>query len=99
MEKLSDTDQLTSMPLFGMLRRDAAFGVRRHDVASAADAMKLVTCAQGGQIRTYGAIVRRETTTGPDGYLMGGQEDAVDLQYIGANTFVPISHEGSLNAQ
>jgi len=28
-----------------------------------------------------------------------GPDDAVELQYIGANTFLPISHEGSLSAQ
>ena len=70
-----------------------------HGVASSADGTKLVVCIRLGQIYTYDAVSRRETTTGTGGYLMGGQEDAVELQYIGANTFVPISWAGTLTAQ
>jgi hypothetical protein len=38
------------------------------------------------------------TIPGTDGYLSGGQGAAVELQYIGFDTFVPISYVGPLGA-
>jgi len=63
-------------------------------VASSADGTKLVACVAGGQIYTY----RLHTVPGPSGWLSGGQGDAVELQYIGANVFLPITYVGSLDA-
>jgi hypothetical protein len=70
-------------------------------VASSADGTKLVACVESGRIYTYDTWGRilSETTFGAGGSLSGSQGDAVELQYIGANTFVPLSHEGSLGAQ
>jgi len=73
-------------------------------VALSADGTKLVACVGGslstGQIYTYAtnSYTLGDTTPGTAGYLTGTQGDAVELQYIGANTFVPLSHEGSLGA-
>ena len=63
--------------------------------ASSADGTKLVACVSGGQIYTYDA----QTTAGTGGWLSGGKDDAVELQYIGDNTFLVLSHEGSLSAR
>jgi hypothetical protein len=70
-------------------------------LASSADGAKLVACVSGGQIYTYdtwaGTLV--ETTAGPAGSLSGGKDSAVELQYIGADTFLAIGHEGPLDAR
>jgi len=66
-------------------------------VASSADGTKLVAGVDGGQIYTWEQYADF-TDPGTDGYLRGGQGTAVELQYIGSNTFVPLSHEGSLGA-
>ncbi len=72
------------------------------DVASSADGTKLVACGAwgtGGQIYTYsywGATIT-STTVGTDGFIMGGFNTAVELQYVGNDTFCPLSHEGSLS--
>lgn len=66
-------------------------------VASSADGSRVIAGTDGDQIYTsrlpYGT-----TTAGTNGFLSGSQYTAVELQYIGANTFVPLSHEGSLGA-
>jgi hypothetical protein len=69
-------------------------------VASSADGTKLVACDAESQIYTYAtnSTTLMDTTVGTGGYLSGSQGDAVELQYIGANTFIPLSHEGSLGA-
>ena len=36
------------------------------------------------------------TTAGMAGHLTGGQGTAIELQYIGNNLFLPVSHEGSI---
>ena len=65
-------------------------------MASSADGAKLVACVAGGQIYTYNGV---DTTVGTAGYLSGGHDSAVELQYSGSDTFLPLSHEGSLGAQ
>jgi hypothetical protein len=62
-------------------------------LAASADGTKLVAGVNGGQIYTsvpLGAV----TSTGTNGFLLGQPYSAVELQYIGNNQFMPLSHEG-----
>ena len=72
-----------------------------YGIASSADGTIFAACAYGGQIHTYGSYgsVISETMTGTGGSLSGGRSDAVELQYIGDNTFIVLSYVGSLSAQ
>jgi hypothetical protein len=63
-------------------------------VASSADGSKLVAVVAGGLLYTYAP----NTTTGTAGYLLGGQETAIELQYIGNGRFLPISYVGVITA-
>jgi hypothetical protein len=63
-----------------------------YSIASSSDGTKLVACVYGGQIYTSNSAI---TTTGAAGYLLGGQNTAIELQYIGNNQFLPLSHEGA----
>ncbi len=62
-------------------------------VASSSDGTKLV--AADGQIWTS----TPNTTVGTAGSISGGQYDAIELQFIGNNTFDVLSHEGYLTMQ
>ena len=64
-------------------------------VASSADGTRLVA-ASTNQIYTYSTLVER-STTGILGGLSGGYGTAIELQYIGNDTFLPLSHEGDLS--
>lgn len=64
-------------------------------VASSADGTKLVAARPGGQI--YTSTI--STTTGIAGFLSGDQYCAVELQYIGNNTFMDLSYVGILRLQ
>lgn len=64
-------------------------------VASSADGTKLVASVNGGQIYTSNAAI---TTPGTAGYLLGGQNTAIELQFIGNGQFLPLSHEGAFSA-
>ena len=61
-------------------------------VASSADGSKLIAVVYGGQIYTSSPA---STTPGAAGYLFGGQNTALELQYIGSGQFLPLSHEGA----
>jgi hypothetical protein len=70
-------------------------------VASSADGTRLVAIVGGGQIYTSEAVLVRPsstTTPGTGGYLEGAAGTAVELQYLGNNQFLPLSHEGVLFA-
>ncbi|MCX7046093.1 MAG: hypothetical protein NTX50_11485 [Candidatus Sumerlaeota bacterium] len=70
--------------------------------AFSADGMKLAACTgyySAGPIYTSSAYPMSETTLGISGYLSGGKGSAVELQYIGGDTFMPLSHNGSLGAK
>ncbi|HPO15341.1 MAG TPA: hypothetical protein PLI09_17995 [Candidatus Hydrogenedentes bacterium] len=70
------------------------------DVASSADGTKLVACSAwgyGGRIYTYDSK-NTTTTLGTTGYISGGQNTAIELQYIGNDIFMPLSYVGSLGA-
>lgn len=59
-------------------------------VASSADGLSLVAGATGAAIQTGS---RRSTTTpGITGAISGGQEDALQLQYVGGGLFMPIGY-------
>ena len=62
-------------------------------VASSADGTKLVV-----GYSPYGPILTsaQSSTAGTTGYLLGGPNAAIELQYIGNGEFIPVSHEGSI---
>jgi hypothetical protein len=95
--------RLASLPIPGYGTTWVARESNRNwiSVASSVDGTKLVACDMSGQIYTYStnSFTMGDTTIGTGGYLSGSQNDAVELQYIGADTFLPLSHEGSLGAQ
>jgi len=64
-------------------------------VASSADGTKLVAGVYNGQIYTSNSAT---TTSGTAGYLLGGQNTAIELQFIGNGQFLPLSHEGAFSA-
>ena len=62
-------------------------------VASSADGIRLAATVSTGQIYTSDNL-NPVTTTGTAGYLLGDQYSAIELQYVGNNQFIPLSHEG-----
>jgi hypothetical protein len=64
-------------------------------VTSSTDGSKLVAGVYGGQIYTSSTA---STTPGTAGYLLGGQNTAIELQFIGNGQFLPLSHEGAFAA-
>jgi len=68
-------------------------------VASSADGTKLVAAAGGGGIYTSRPTAVPSTTIGTEGAIIGGQYDAVELQYVGNGTFMVLSNEGYLVVQ
>ena len=68
-------------------------------VASSADGTKLVA-ADGDMVYTSAppAATPSATTPGTAGCLIGSQGTAIELQYIGNNQFMPLSHEGTIFA-
>ena len=76
-------------------------------VASSTDGTKLVAAvgytpvasAVSGLIYVsapVSATASSATTAGSAGYLTGGQGASIELQYIGNNLFLPVSHEGNI---
>jgi len=61
-------------------------------LAMSADGTKLVAADNGTLIYTYSD----NTTSGTAGYLVGGLDAAVELQYIGNNQFRPLSFTGGV---
>jgi predicted methyltransferase len=61
-------------------------------VACSAAGNKLVAAVSGGGIYTS----QISTTSGAAGYIAGGQNSAVELQYIGGGQWIPISFVGAL---
>jgi hypothetical protein len=68
-----------------------------NSITSSSDGSKLVAVVDGGYI--YTSSSKLKTTTGTSGSIRGGQFDAIELQYIGNNTFTIISHEGNLQVE
>lgn len=69
-----------------------------YSVASSSDGSKLIAVVENGQIYTSTppSATPGATTAGTAGSLTGGQGSAIELQYIGNNQFMPISHEGTI---
>jgi hypothetical protein len=68
-------------------------------IASSTDSTTLAATVANGQI--YISVLppvtsATKTTAGAAGYLLGGQGTALELQYIGNNQFLPLSHEGTI---
>ena len=63
-------------------------------VASSTDGSKLAATVAYGFIYTSGP----SSTQGTNGYLTGGQNTAVELQYVGNGTWMPLNHEGNITA-
>ncbi|WAC73808.1 hypothetical protein OU995_03460 [Roseateles sp. SL47] len=59
-------------------------------VASSSDGLTLL--AGKVNVDLYGGVRRSYTTLGVTGYISGGQDDALQLQYVGGGTFIPISY-------
>jgi hypothetical protein len=65
-------------------------------VASSADGTKLIAVAENDQIYTSEPTPGATTAAGTTGYVTGGQNTAIELQYIGNGQWMPISHEGTI---
>jgi len=59
-------------------------------VAGSSDGLSLIAAKAGAAL--YAGSRRSSTTTGVAGSISGGQEDALQLQYVGACVFMPISY-------
>ena len=77
------------------LQRNGATNAPWSAVACSADGSKLVAAPYGGYIYTSG---QGFTTAGTGGYLSGGYQTALELQYVGNGLFIPLSHEGTITA-
>ncbi|HEY4415571.1 MAG TPA: hypothetical protein VGO57_07755 [Verrucomicrobiae bacterium] len=67
-------------------------------VTTSADGSRLAAAVTGGQIYTSQLFNRASTTPGVTGYLLGGQNTAIELQYTGNGQFISLGHEGSIQA-
>ena len=68
-------------------------------IASSGDGTKLaaaVNNASTGGIAISEASPQTTTTVGANGYIVGSQGSAVELQYIGNNQFMPVSFAGNI---
>jgi hypothetical protein len=69
-------------------------------VASSADGKRLMACPYAypnDRLYIFNDLFDA-TTTGVTGYVIGGKNATIELQYFGSDTFVPISYVGSLGA-
>ena len=68
-------------------------------IAVSSDGTKITaavnSAAGGSYIFTQQFAARSATTTGTNGYLLGGAGSAIELQYGGQGQFMPLSHEGT----
>lgn len=69
-------------------------------IACSADGSKVVAVYSGNLGGAYTSTpgTQTTTTTGTSGSLTGSSLSAVELQYIGNNGFIQISHQGSITA-
>lgn len=67
--------------------------------ASSSDGSRLVAVEEGGLVYTSEPTALQSTTVGTTGAIGGEQYDAIELQYVGNNTFTILSSEGQLAAQ
>lgn len=64
-------------------------------IASSSSGMRLTACASWDRI--YTSLLA--TTAGTSGYTEGDDYSALSLVYMGNNTFIPVSYEGSISGQ
>jgi hypothetical protein len=64
-------------------------------ITSAADGSTLAAAAFNGYVYTSG---QSATTSGTSGYLTGGYQSALELEYVGGGVFLPLNHEGTIRA-
>jgi photosystem II stability/assembly factor-like uncharacterized protein len=64
------------------------------NAAFSADGSRLVAVPWPGQIYTS----RASTTTGLSGYLQGGPDAAIEIQYLGGFVYRILSHAGTITA-
>ena len=67
-------------------------------VAASSDGSKLVAAVSNGAIYTSVPTIVASTTAGTTGYLLGGQNTAIELQYVGSGKFLPLSSTGNVSA-
>jgi hypothetical protein len=69
-------------------------------VACSSDGSKFVAVgvSLAGIIYTSQSNAHMATSSGPSGYLTGGQCSAIELVYIGNGQFWPLSYEGTISA-
>lgn len=75
---------------FGATWRSTASTGSWNPVASSSDGLTLLAGNSGSAL--YTGSRRSSTTPGVAGSLSGGPEDALQLQYVGAGVFMPISY-------
>jgi hypothetical protein len=78
---------------FGVTWRSTAESGAWPVVASSADGLSLLAAKSGATLFTGSRRV--STTPGITGSISGGQEDALQLQYVGGGLFLPISYVSS----
>jgi hypothetical protein len=76
----------------------SAMGQSWQSLTSSADGTKMAAVTGGGGIWTAQAAIQTTTTPGSAGYLTGGQNSAIELQYIGNGQFLPLSYSGTISA-
>jgi photosystem II stability/assembly factor-like uncharacterized protein len=67
-------------------------------VTSSANGRKLAIAVSNGRIFTSIDEVLKSTTLGVDGYLLGDEFSAIELQYAGNGRFFPLSSSGTIYA-
>jgi hypothetical protein len=77
------------------LQRSGAPDATWTAIAGSSDGSRLAAAVYNGDIYTSG---QGSTTTGAGGYLTGDYQSALELQYVGGNVFLPLSHEGTIRA-
>ena len=78
----------------GMTWRETGSSHSWYGVAFSADGSRLVAVPDSAQIYTS----RAATTAGTAGYLQGGSDSAVELQYLGGDLYRILSHAGTITA-
>ena len=68
-------------------------------VAMNSDGTRLFGAPYGGQLYVYNVQILKQTTEGTAGWLSGEKSSALEVQYVGGDTFMTLSHEGSLTGR
>jgi photosystem II stability/assembly factor-like uncharacterized protein len=74
-------------------------GASWFSIASSSDGSKLAAGILGGGIYISQLSAQTTSTTGTNGFIIGGQGAAVELQYIGNSKWMPVSSAGTIWAR